>query len=722
MKKSIESIRRFLEFYPDNGTKPSEEVTATAATANHWAGILGRESARWQSACDTAKAGPKILIANAYGIEPSAANVESMLALALTLRGARVHILVCDEALPACWISQIADLEPAAFVKDGPSRRYCKRCFHGASQVFQSLGLSLHRYSELILPEEFQTAHGLSRNLSVGEIKEYRLDDLEVGEHALSGALRYYARGDFEGEPHGEAVLRRYFNAALLTVFAIRRLMNKYSFTCVSTLHGIYVPEGLIGEVARQQNVRVADWTFSYRKRTFIFSHNDTYHRTLLTEPVATWENLTWTPEMEAVILDYLNSRRYGTRDWVRFIENPEENIAAIAAELGVDFSKPCVGLLTNVVWDAKLSYRNTAFSDMVEWLIQTIQYFSNRTDLQLIIRVHPGEVVGDTLACQTALGEIRRIFPALPKNVFIIPPESAISTYSVMAQCNAAIIYGTKTGVELTSMEIPVIVAGEAWIRNKGITLDASSSEEYFSILDRLPLACRLSKEETQRARKYAYHFFFRRMIPLPFTAPLPGSLPEPDVHGLDDLLPGRNVGLDVICSAILNGSDFVYPAELQPLTLDDQTHVPEKTRARNGLRVADWLGRIGELQRMRAHLLKVLRQYPWLAAEPSVQSFLASIMGRLVTESDQPIAEIRAIFKDVTALTAEGNHKSLPCRLSADVWRELAIASLKGGSYGLAGYATLQAIYRDPSQLVQPTLWKRLIGSVSTAPREQL
>jgi len=52
---------------------------------------------------------------------------------------------------------------------------------------------------------------------------------------------------------------------------------------------------------------------------------------------------------MEIEILDYLKSRWHGTQDWIWFHEKPEEKLAVIAAELGIDFSKPCVGLLTNV-------------------------------------------------------------------------------------------------------------------------------------------------------------------------------------------------------------------------------------------------------------------------------------------------------------------------------------------------------------------------------------
>jgi hypothetical protein len=65
-------------------------------------------------------------------------------------------------------------------------------------------------------------------------------------------------------------------------------------------------------------------------------------------------------------------------------------------------------------------------------------------------------------------------------------------------------------------------------------------------------------------RARKYAYHFFFRRMIPVDQVEPT-GSQPQfrIAIRSVDDLLPERSAGLDVICDGILRGTPFVYPAE---------------------------------------------------------------------------------------------------------------------------------------------------------------
>jgi hypothetical protein len=283
---------------------------------------------------------------------------------------------------------------------------------------------------------------------------------------------------------------------------------------------------------------------------------------------------------MEADIMEYLKSRWQGTEDWIWFHERPQVDVSAISAEVGVDFSKPCIGLLTNVMWDAQLHYPTNAFPNMLAWVMATIDYFAARPELQLLIRVHPAEIRGTLPSRQPLMAELRRAYPSLPGNVFVIPPESQVSTYAAMLQCDSAIIFGTKTGVELTSMGIPVIVAGEAWIRNKGLTLDAASVPDYFRILDQLPLGCRMDASQVERSRRYAYHWFFRRMIPLEFTEPATG---DPQfrirVRRLAELAPGRSPGLDTICDGILEGREFTYRAELWATRSRSATFFPIRT-----------------------------------------------------------------------------------------------------------------------------------------------
>jgi hypothetical protein len=519
----------------------------------------------WSSLLEQSKSGKKILLATSHGGNLSGATLESLLGVALTLRGAGVHVLLCDGVLPACQECEIPWFPTVhKFVKHGPGYKLCQYCFSPADEMYRAMGFRVHRFSDYLWDTQMQQAEQISSTLPLEEISDYKLNGIAVGEHAQAGALRFYARGTLADEELATPVLRRYFKAALLTTHVMQALLEQTKFDCAVFQHGIYVPQGLVGEVCRREDVRVVNWNPAYRKKTFIFSHGDTYHHTMMSEPVDRWEDIRLTATLEERLTGYLNSRWRGSEDWIWFHENPQFDLENISREVGVDFTKPCVGLLTNVMWDAQLHYPANAFPSMLDWLLETVEYLSKRPGVQLLIRVHPAEIRGTLYSRQPIVEELKKHFFKWPSNVFIIPPDSRVSTYAAMQQCNAVIIYGTKTGIELTSQGIPVIVAGEAWIRNKGITLDATSSDHYFKLLDSLPLKHKLGAATVERARRYAYHFFFRRMIPLKSIEPAKGIPPfKIQLDHLNNLSKGKCSGLDVICDGIIQGSDFIYPAE---------------------------------------------------------------------------------------------------------------------------------------------------------------
>jgi hypothetical protein len=285
----------------------------------------------------------------------------------------------------------------------------------------------------------------------------------------------------------------------------------------------------------------------------------------MISEPTTTWESMKWDQKRQTRISDYLLSRREGKQDWIWFHEKPNEDLDAIGSELHIDFEKPSIGLLTSVMWDAQLHYKSKAFPNMVDWVRKTIDFFENKPDLQLVIRVHPAEIHGLVPSRQKMADIIKGYYDRLPANVFIVLPESRISTYALIERCNAALIYNTKAGIEVASMGIPVIVCGEAWIRNKGFSCDASSPEEYFRLLDQLPLSGGMDPDCIIRAQKYAFHFFFRRMIEIPFIVNRHKHKLELELNNLAELMPGRHKGFDVICEGILTGKPFVVEPEIE-------------------------------------------------------------------------------------------------------------------------------------------------------------
>lgn len=506
----------------------------------------------------------RIGLATHLGGYPHARVCDMALADALAIRGADPEFILCDGALPACQMTKLTRVSPDALVANG-QESFCSKCFTAGVTEIAPRKHPVRMVSDGISKTFAAEALEIAASVPLSDIKSFRWRDLPIGEHTYAGALRYLARGDLEGEEFAEPILRRYLQSALLIAESTRSLIESRGYEVIVAHHGIYIPQGIAIAVAHSEGVRVVTYNPAYRRHSFIFSHRDTYHHTMLSEPVAVWRGMGMTSKMQADLDTYLASRRAGTNDWIWFHNEPVEDHRAVLSSLGADPDKPYVVALTSVIWDAQLHYQSNAFSTMIDWLIATVRAWQQRADeLQLIIRVHPAEIRGAIPSRQRVEDELRKVFGSLPANVFIVPPDNEASTYAICDHANAVIVYNTKTGVEVAAAGKRVIVAGEAWIRGKGFSRDVENPEDYALALGELPYRDPvLPTFELELARKYAYHFFFRRMIPLPFIRDEGATKFSIDPVAGKDLRPGAWAGLDVICDGIINGSPFVYRAE---------------------------------------------------------------------------------------------------------------------------------------------------------------
>lgn len=549
-------MRDWLRRWPAAARARLLRLNLVARTAPPLGGLA--DDPAWKQALASARNGPRVLIATNTGGHFAIDAVDRMLGAALTVRGAAVTHVLCDGALPACQMCEF-NLTPdaAAFAAKGPDKLLCGYCFAPAHDRLRALGLPMRTMGDALTDQDRREAKELA---SVGRdaLAHAEWRGVPIGAHALAGALRFFARSDLENEPHGEAVLRRYVEASALTAVAYDRLIEEVDPEVIVAHHGIYTPQGLAVAIARARGVRVVTWNPAYRRHCFIFSHDDSYHHTLMDEPTESWRDRPFSAAERAQTLNYLHSRRTGGGDWIRFHRDPSG--APTIADLGLDPNKPIIAAYTNVFWDAQLHFPRNAFASQKEWLERTVAWFAARPDLQLVIRVHPAELSGSPPSRQRATDVIAQRFPRLPANVRVVGPESALSSYELAERADAALIFGTKLGVELSAIGVPVIVAGEAWVRGKGFTHDSSSPEDYDAKLAMLPFGVRLAPEAQDLALRYAHHFFFRRMLELPFVEPIPGPHRfRIDIDGAADLQRGQSAGLDVICDGILENAPFV-------------------------------------------------------------------------------------------------------------------------------------------------------------------
>ena len=188
---------------------------------------------------------------------------------------------------------------------------------------------------------------------------------------------------------------------------------------------------------------------------------------------------------------------------------------AKIRSALGLD-DRPVVLLPTNVLGDSATLGLTIFSSSMTEWLEHVLPFLAARPEIQVVIRIHPGE----TLTVGPSVMEIvHRVLPELPSHIHLIGPAEKVNTYDLMEITDLALVYTTTAGLEMAVRRIPVLVSGRAHYRAKGFTLDANTMDEYFTVLDQAikSVPARLKPEQMEMAWNYAYTFFaeYPRLFP---------------------------------------------------------------------------------------------------------------------------------------------------------------------------------------------------------------
>ncbi len=472
--------------------------------------------------------------------------IEMILAHALRLHKAQVDVILCDQLMPACDHRNIDHNTPEA----------CQTCQRDAAELFTAAGLPIHYLGHFFNQSRLARLETQVAAIPRDELLETVYLGVNVGRIAYASTLRHFLRGRLVDDAQW-AKFREFLVTAMLMAEVSREILKHLQPEAIIISHGIYVTWGVIAEYARQQGVRVTVYGYGYRRNSILVSQDVTYHHDLLVEPVTNWCEQSLTGKQRKQIVTYLQSRVNGALDWISYHPHPNVNRQDIAQQLGLDPAKLTVGMFTNLAWDAAVLFRSATFPDMYTWVTETIRWALNQADLQLVIRCHPAEVKRKSITREKIADVIRAEFPQLPPHIKIIPAESNLSTYTLSELLDLTVVYSSKVGLEFAARGLLVVVAGEAFYREKGFTEDPTTAIKYFERLNRIQKDKRLSPLQQELALRYAYHYFFRRHITLDYFADhgIGQSITHFKLDNLSTLAPGYNVTLDHFCEMILQG-----------------------------------------------------------------------------------------------------------------------------------------------------------------------
>lgn len=285
--------------------------------------------------------------------------------------------------------------------------------------------------------------------------------------------------------------------------------------------NGLILEMGIVFRVAHYLNIAAVTFEFNDQREQIWLAQNTSIMRQDTDYLVRDRCSLPMTDEMYERLADLENARR-GARVWGKS-KRLWQYVSAQGAEqtrkaLGLD-ERPVALLAANVLGDSLTLGRNIFAGSMSEWITRTVQYFANRPDVQLVIRVHPGEKLVPQAKSMGAV--VREALPEIPSHIHLIGALDNVNTYDLIEIADLGLAYTTTVGVEAAMNGIPVISCGQTHYRGRGFTIDPNTWEEYFSSLENLLSdlpAHRLSEEQIAKAWNYAYRFFFEYPRPFPW------------------------------------------------------------------------------------------------------------------------------------------------------------------------------------------------------------
>jgi len=285
--------------------------------------------------------------------------------------------------------------------------------------------------------------------------------------------------------------------------------------------NGLILEMGIVFRMARHLNIDAVTYEFNDQREQIWLAQNSSIMQQDTDFLVNARCHLPVTDEMFERVADLENARR-GARVWGKS-KRLWQYVSSQGADetrklLNLD-SRPVVMLAANVLGDSLTLGRDIFASSMTEWITKTVQYFAKRNDVQLVIRVHPGEkLVPQAKSMGTV---VKEALPELPNHIHVIGALDSINTYDLIEIADVGLAYTTTVGLETAMNGRPVISCGQTHYRGRGFTLDPNTWDEYYSTLEKvlsdIP-AHKLNEKQIEFAWNYAYRFFFEYPQPFPW------------------------------------------------------------------------------------------------------------------------------------------------------------------------------------------------------------
>jgi GT2 family glycosyltransferase/glycosyltransferase involved in cell wall biosynthesis len=177
------------------------------------------------------------------------------------------------------------------------------------------------------------------------------------------------------------------------------------------------------------------------------------------------------------------------------------------------------ISLFTTLGWELTTQENNRPFFTQQDWILSTINYFKNKADYLLTIRIHPAESFSEVnwRANEFTASQIYYYYPKLPDNIQLLDCSDSVNSYDLLRICDAVIVNTSTIGLESACLGTSTVVVGDIFYKGFGFTYDVYSIEEYFTTIDNAIKSPMTEDQIINALRMYHCHFNNNHLIQVP-------------------------------------------------------------------------------------------------------------------------------------------------------------------------------------------------------------
>jgi hypothetical protein len=337
----------------------------------------------------------------------------------------------------------------------------CEICKFRENNGLKLLSEKVSRFSlnELISEEDKALASAYINNVEALQ-KDNMFNGFEVGEAVYSSYISKTRDRNFTSTSDQDVLKKLAYNS-ILSFQSILRFIKEKEIDSLFLFNGRWDYYRAALSAARKSNIEI-DVFENYRKGGFLrkFGDNLPHSISKKTDLInECWDSEIDYEKKKKIADSYFHNKRKGKTTTVKNFTSYQTK-----GKLPVGYIN---GVKTFVLYNSSddeiaavgSEFDNPYFKDQTEGILFIADYFKNRPDIQLIIRMHPN-LKGLRRSYLTPIYNLDSIY----KNVHLVKPEEDVDSYQLLDVADTVITFGSSIGVEATFWEKPVILLGKSF------------------------------------------------------------------------------------------------------------------------------------------------------------------------------------------------------------------------------------------------------------------